>query len=297
MLINPLQTDDSNQGIMPDYFPGFPCNIYQTDFSYPLISNLATKWHWHDRIQIMMITHGLITVSIPMHQYELQPNMIMVIPPHLPHQITSENQGCYIGINLDLSLVSSYTSAYYQQIIIPWLNHHQQCLLVSPHHPSFNALISCFDTIIQLDKNPHLSDQPTLMQSLLKMTSMILTMDQDMVEPLPKSNSKYLYPIFDYIESNLNHPFSLHDIATAIGLSPSQLSRYFKSCCHINLFDYICKRRIEKSIHLLQNKSNSIQWIAHECGFTSSSYFIATFKKAMNCTPQQFRTHQIQKHK
>lgn len=279
---------------MPDYFPGFPCNIYETDFDLPLASNQASQWHWHERLQLMRIEKGSIELSVPNHKATFKEGMIIVIPPRLPHQIISSNQGKYTGINFDLSMVAPYHSAYYQKIILPWLNHQSSHhLLIEPSLSIYPLFSNLFDTIIELDQTIELTDQPKIFNLLFSVIPSLLSLSSDNGSNHTSYHYHYLYQIFDYIESNLAHPFSLNDIASAIGLSPSHLSRYFYHCCSIHLFDYINNRRIERSVNLLQDPSRTIQSIAFDCGFTSASYFIATFKQKMKQTPHQFRKNQF----
>jgi AraC-like DNA-binding protein len=46
---------------------------------------------------------------------------------------------------------------------------------------------------------------------------------------------------------------------------------------------------LEEAERLLRGSHYSVAWIARECGFTSSGYFIRVFKQHAKMTPQRYR--------
>ncbi|MOA65622.1 Exoenzyme S synthesis regulatory protein ExsA [compost metagenome] len=58
--------------------------------------------------------------------------------------------------------------------------------------------------------------------------------------------------------------------------------------------DYINSYRIRQAADLLQQSERKISDIAMEVGFDNVSYFIKVFRKAMKCSPSEFRKGQGQ---
>lgn len=52
---------------------------------------------------------------------------------------------------------------------------------------------------------------------------------------------------------------------------------------------YINKLRINNACHRLKYEKKSIKSIALDCGFDSYEHFINVFKKAVGCTPSEYK--------
>lgn len=89
----------------------------------------------------------------------------------------------------------------------------------------------------------------------------------------------------NYAEVNLDIPL----IADRFALTPSYLSKRFKSAVGVGLLDYINQYRVNQSAKELLNTEVNIQDIAESCGFTSSNTFIRVFKKYIGVTPGKYR--------
>lgn len=93
-----------------------------------------------------------------------------------------------------------------------------------------------------------------------------------------------------YIEENFHDPnLSVNTLGDKFNLSPSYLSKMFKDENEISIPDYITKIRIDNAKKLLKDTDKTIQKIAEETGFLSSSVFIRVFKKVEGITPGAYR--------
>lgn len=97
-----------------------------------------------------------------------------------------------------------------------------------------------------------------------------------------------------YINSHLNETITLNAVAKHVFLSSYYLSKLFKKEMNINFVDYVNRKKIDRAIILLQDATWSIDSIAHNLGFSQTSYFSKTFKKTTELSPSQYRK-QIQK--
>jgi two-component system, response regulator YesN len=92
-----------------------------------------------------------------------------------------------------------------------------------------------------------------------------------------------------YIELNYREKISLGDIANAVGVNSSYLSRLFKSDTGINIIDCLNKIRIEKSVQLINEGKCPLKDIAEEVGIQNYNYFFKLFKKYCGVTPGEYR--------
>lgn len=92
-----------------------------------------------------------------------------------------------------------------------------------------------------------------------------------------------------YINSHLELPLSLKDVADKLSVNPSYLSTQFKKEVGQTLTDYTRDQKIQKAAALLTSTSMQIQNIATAVGFFDVQYFSKQFKKTMGASPSSYR--------
>lgn len=107
-----------------------------------------------------------------------------------------------------------------------------------------------------------------------------------------KSNQKksnYVERCKDYISKHYREKIYLKDIAEAMGIGSTYLSRLFSEETGICIQDYIAQCRVDKAANLLAYSEESIAFIAEYVNFPSQSYFGNVFKKYKQMTPREYR--------
>ena len=82
---------------------------------------------------------------------------------------------------------------------------------------------------------------------------------------------------------------NVDNICKLFSFSSSHFSRLFKQNTGEAFSRYLSKVRLEHAIVLLSNTDKSIDEIAYECGFNSTSYFIKKFQQANEVSPHRYR--------
>ena len=101
--------------------------------------------------------------------------------------------------------------------------------------------------------------------------------------------SSYTEACRNYITSHYREKIYLNDIAEALGVSPSYLSRLFHRETGTRIQDYITMVRVQKASNMLKYSDESISRIAEIVGFPSQSYMGKVFKKQLDMTPREYR--------
>ncbi|HEX2965305.1 MAG TPA: GyrI-like domain-containing protein [Syntrophorhabdaceae bacterium] len=96
--------------------------------------------------------------------------------------------------------------------------------------------------------------------------------------------------MIDYIEKNIDHEFTLDELARIACFSKYHFHRIFSSIMNETLFDFIQRSRVERAASLLlTNKEAAVTTIAHACGFSSHALFTRTFNKYFGMSPTRWR--------
>lgn len=99
----------------------------------------------------------------------------------------------------------------------------------------------------------------------------------------------YITKAKEYIEKNIDQNFTLEDVANEIFISPAYLSQLFNNLTGATYSSYVTSARINVAKKLLLTTDKTVNDVAMMAGFSQSSYFVTTFKKATGVTPKQFR--------
>lgn len=106
----------------------------------------------------------------------------------------------------------------------------------------------------------------------------------------PAAVRPFLDRVFDYLGQNYANAIVVKEIADALGMSESVLSRQFKRYLGCSVITFLLHLRIFLAGLLLIESQLQIHQIAEQVGFTDPKYFSRVFRQVMQCTPVQYRS-------
>lgn len=106
-----------------------------------------------------------------------------------------------------------------------------------------------------------------------------------------RANSRYTEQCKEYIRKYYHQKICIPDIAEALGVSESRLSRIFKKETGESIQKYSMHMRIERAENLLKYSEASLTEISEYLCFSSQSHFGKVFKVYKNMTPKQYRDY------
>ena len=103
------------------------------------------------------------------------------------------------------------------------------------------------------------------------------------------TNSKHINTCKEYIYAHIKERITIEDLADALGVSASYLSRLFKKEMGVSVSAYIRNRKIDMAKNLLRFSDASMIEIANRLAFSSQSHFIQQFREVVGMTPKRYR--------
>lgn len=95
--------------------------------------------------------------------------------------------------------------------------------------------------------------------------------------------------IRDYIETHFEADLSIQALAAIAKLSPQHFAVLFRESTGFTPHQYVNHRRVTFAQQLLADKKIPLIDVSLQCGFSSQSQFITTFRKIVGMTPGRFR--------
>ncbi|WJJ97163.1 helix-turn-helix transcriptional regulator [Algibacter luteus] len=92
----------------------------------------------------------------------------------------------------------------------------------------------------------------------------------------------------DIIISRMAEPPSLQELADEIGLSLKKLKEGFKQIYGDSVFSFLFDYKMELARKLLEAGNDNVNEVGLKVGYSTSSHFIAAFKKKYGTTPKKY---------
>ncbi len=116
---------------------------------------------------------------------------------------------------------------------------------------------------------------------------------QELIGILEKSDGgnkrKIVKKVEEYIKENCGKAISLNDVAQAMYLNASYLSKIFRDETGETFTKYLMKYRVEKAVELMGDPTRKIYEIARAVGYEDIQYFTKMFKSIKGVSPFQYR--------
>lgn len=272
--------------------PAFPFALYRTYLSRNVLG--FVNWHWHDEIQLCLITDGTVRFSVQDQDIVLTRGEGILINSKVLHRCLPEvpnPSNSYICIDFAPRLISGFTGSVLESKFIgPFINSSCRYLVFESTNSEDPAILSLMKEIV----NSFESDSPVkemfICSNLLRIMACVIQKSFSYQHQIPDTgNFAFAQKVIEYLERNIKEEISLEDIEKEVGLCKEEICRKFRRAVNLSVFQYLKQIRIEKAALLLTEDNKTVERIALECGFRSTSYFCKTFKETTGLSPLKYK--------
>lgn len=115
--------------------------------------------------------------------------------------------------------------------------------------------------------------------------------------PINVADSKLVYvrKVINYIRLYFCEQITVESISAAMGLNRSYLTRVFKEATGQSIQEYLCSYRMNVASRMLQETTQSIQYISYAVGYSDAFTFSKAFKRYSHTSPSEFREEAMAK--
>lgn len=268
-----------------------PLKIYRME---DINGKIDVPYHWQETVEILWIRKGRLSLMIKESLYEGKEGDIFYINPCELHGMRSLTGDCaYLAFIFPLSWFHSVWEDEAQELYMKPLEEGsmsmEACLPVRSAQHAIPILQEIYDLYEESGTGAWLGIKGDLLRfyySLYK-DNLAVRRQKDSGE------MDMRLKISRYIEKHCNEPVSLKSMGEEFHMSSKYFSAYFQKHFARNFSDYLMAVRMEKAKKLLYETDGSMEMVAQQCGFSSSSYFIRVFKQTFGMTPGQYRKRAV----
>lgn len=271
----------------------FPVAVYHYVMSECVLGYI--NWHWHDEIQLCVVTKGRMCFQVSGDQYILSEGEGFFVNSGRLHMArpVGDPDSAYLCLDFHPRILGAFSgSVTEKKYVEPYIG------AAGPEHGSLRETVPWqHEFLEEIRAIGRLYDARAFgcelaIQSRIGLLWLSLLQHaggtQSEKSELEESNALVRRVMF-FLREHYREPVSLKGIAGEVMYSESECCRQFKRTTGDTIFRYLRSYRLARATELLEETDWSVSRIALETGFCSASYFIEAFRAELKTTPLKYR--------
>ena len=279
--------------------------FYEIPQGEPLLALLGEEWirvygqdafysHFHNLMEIGYCRRGAGSVLLETEEKRYQTSMLTIIPANYPHSTLSDgsnpNHWEYLFFDPAAVISEMYPEdPAYRKELLDCINM-RASLLSEMEYPAIAGIIKMIMEEMRDKKHHYREMVKGLMQALC-----VEIMRINGAEPVVRNQEQKLRqanpiaPAIEYITNNYATQVKAQELAQVCGMSETHFRRRFEEYVNMPPIDYLNLVRIQNACELLKRTNDSMEHVAAQVGFTTTSTFNRNFKKFLKTSPYQWK--------
>ena len=285
------RVDETGRELLTYGTEDFPIAFFDDD-----LTKISIPYHWHDELEIVIITSGSVRVRIAGIEFMLKTGDGYFSNSGILHtEILLTETGHQHALVFSPRIISQREDLIWKTCVAPVLGNnlipflqlkasvpwHKEILLLSEkawHQGAYEA------------KNYPLDVRSSLSRAFAQLVDHMEEMENEACYTSTFQRDEHrIKKILVFIENNYGADISLRDMADCANISESTCLRLFSTVLGTTPVKYLTAFRIQRALEELKRANGrTISEIAHSCGFSDASYFNRCFRKEHSITPSEY---------
>lgn len=235
-------------------------------------AGLSSTVNWHDHIELLYFIDGKGTAFLEDRQYSIQPDSLIAVGTQTIHSITGESEMPYY-------IIFIHQGFFLQNELDPETLHFPEYTIGD------KMLRDIFEELYEASKQETFR-QARITNATLKLVLYLCDNYTAQKDENKKQSRTFgrAKEVITFLKKNFDKPLTLDEIAKEMSINKYQLSRDFKQCTNVSIFDFLNSHRCNEAKKLLKS-GHTVSEAASACGFENLSYFSRTYKKYIGVMP------------
>ena len=270
---------------------------FQAGEGTPYPDHFFVKRHWHEYVELILITKGTYVFEINLEEHTLGEGDLCMLNSGEPHEITGkERRARHQVVLFDPCILDfSYPDQWQQEYMEPFL---KKSLVIQnilhPEEAGYPDIRKAFEKLMEIgcSQKPgwYMGCKLLLLEIFSNLAAHGLLLPAgDVISPASTRKIKRYKEIVSFMEEHYQEPLSLLQLGERFACNGQYLCRFFREIAGVSPIHYLIGYRIERACRLLERSSQPVTDVALECGFDNISYFIRKFRELKGCTPSEYR--------
>ncbi len=271
----------------------FPVEYFYIDSTHP---RYHMSFHWHKEWELIRVIQGTFTAHADEMEITAHAGDVILIRDNMLHGGSPDNciYECFLfdlhGLFRSTEVVKRSLRPIYRMQILPNIYYPKdQTPMLHSHVEELMAAHAVATDEAAIWDIHELATIGCLSQifAYILQNQLYRTGSDESISTTHRIDQ--IKSVLEYIEFHYQSPIMLDTLAGVAGMNPKYFCRIFKAITQQSPMDYVIFYRIEQAAILLSTTDLSVTEIGMECGFNDCSYFIRTFKKLKQMTPNKYR--------
>ena len=252
--------------------------------SHKLPHKESVHLHWHDRMELLRIRQGSMTMQVGNERVEAKAGQLVIVCPRQIHCGTAGAEGVgYDVIMFELEQLLSNTDAS-GAYLEPVANGTVTFYPVTDHP----EILSIADRLLAQYRHREKVNPLRFLSGVLKLMGVLyeqLPLTQRFLDP----RGDAFRPVLEYVNQNFAKPITTASLSQQFGYNEAYFCRRFKKATGLNATKYIQILRLEYARELLKESDAPLTQLAQQCGFSDIYHFTHCFSRHFGESPSAYR--------
>lgn len=235
--------------------------------------------HWHDRIELIRVKDGCMTVELGNECFELSKDTLMFIPPKKLHKGYTVDS----GVKYDIAMFD--IRAFYNEVELckTMLSAIFDGIAIFNSVTSDKDVVACFDKIFESNSRASLCT----VASVYELISLLY--ERELLKLKERSEKAFVQRVIEYFEEKASEEISVFSLSENFGYTPAHFCRKFKEATGLSPMSYLKIYRLDMASRDIKQTDLPVCEIAQRYGFDDANYFTRCFKARYELSPTRYR--------